>query len=169
METMLDIATETARHNWVKQRLIGEHPDLDEETLADTLEGLTDLNEVILAALRSALDDEAHTEALKSRIDDLRARLDRLTERAKAKRRICAEAMETCSISKILGADLTVSLRARSKRVEVLDEARLPETYWKIPAPVIDRRSLGEALKNGNEIEGATLIEGEATVSVRVR
>lgn len=166
---MFEIANETARHEWLKQRLLGEHPDLDEETLADTLEGLTDLNEVILSALRSALDDEADVDAIKARIGDLRARMDRIENRARTKRRICAEAMETCALPRIQGADLTVSLRARSKRVEITDETLLPKTFWRIPDPVIDRRSLSDALKAGSEVEGATLVDGEANIMVRVR
>jgi len=166
---MLNIATETARHEWLKRRLLGEHPDLDEETLADTLEGLTDLNEVILSALRSALDDEGNIDAIKARIGELRARMDRIEHRARSKRRICAEAMEACSLARIKGADLTVSLRARSKRVEIVDETLLPKSYWRIPDPVIDRRSLSDALKAGQEIKGAELVDGDANIMVRVR
>ena len=36
-------------HNLFKENLISEYPDLDDETLFDTLEGLTSLNEKLAA------------------------------------------------------------------------------------------------------------------------
>jgi hypothetical protein len=38
----------------MKQRLLMEYPSLDEETLADTLEGITDLHEMVAAVIRSS-------------------------------------------------------------------------------------------------------------------
>ena len=43
----------------LKQRLLESYPNCDDETLTDTLEGITDLHEMIAAVIRSALVDEA--------------------------------------------------------------------------------------------------------------
>ncbi|TGY90325.1 hypothetical protein E5163_04145 [Marinicauda algicola] len=166
---MLDLATERARHEVLKERLIAEHGDLDEETLADTLEGLTNLNQVIAAALRSALDDEAMAAALKDRLQTMRARMERITGRAKAKRRACAAAMDSCEIRRIEEEDLTVSLRPGSLKLDVEQIDDIPLEYWRTPDPVLDRREVTDALKAGTVIPGARLVEGDPIITVRTK
>ena len=50
---------ELIRHMAAKDRLLAIWPEIDSETLADSLEGITDLHEMIAAVIRSALVDEA--------------------------------------------------------------------------------------------------------------
>lgn len=163
------LQTEASRVSLLRERLLATHEDLDEETLADTLEGLTDLKEMIAATLRSALDDEASVDALKTRLDTMKARLERVRSRAKAKREACAAAMGEARYDKLAFDDMTVSLRAPTKKVDIDDEAAIPGAYWRTPEPVLDRRGLGDALKAGLEVSGARLIDGAPSLTVRVK
>ncbi|MEO0818764.1 MAG: hypothetical protein AAFX86_15860, partial [Pseudomonadota bacterium] len=79
---MQPIALESSRYQWLKTKLLEDHADIDDETLADTLEGLSDFNELVTAAIRSAIDDEAYAGAIDERLGELRARQKRLKERA---------------------------------------------------------------------------------------
>ena len=163
------LAQESARYEALKRELIETHNDLDEETLADTLEGLSDLDEIIAAALRAALDDEALAAALKERMDAQKVRYERIRNRARVKRMACARVMARTGLTTVTAEDLTVSLRPPSQRVDIRDEQAIPEAFWRMPDPVPDRRALTEALKAGIEVDGAVLVEAEPVISVRVK
>jgi len=168
--TVMDALTaESARYEALKRELVETHEALDEDTLADTLEGLSDLDEIIAAALRAALEDEALAAALKERIEAQKARLDRIRNRARVKRLACARVMARTGLKTVMAEDLTVSLRPPSQRLDVRDEAAIPQAYWRTPDPVLDRRGLTEALKAGLEVEGAVMVEADPVISVRVK
>ena len=50
------IPLELAKHKILRERLLAEIPEIDEETLANTLEGITDLRETLAEVIRSARD-----------------------------------------------------------------------------------------------------------------
>lgn len=46
---------ELTHHQYLRERLAADFPDVDEECLHDTLEGLTNLTDMLAEVLRSAL------------------------------------------------------------------------------------------------------------------
>ena len=61
------------RYRAIRDRIRAEDPQIDEQTLADTVEGLTDVNEILTAVVRAALADKALANELKIRVDGVRS------------------------------------------------------------------------------------------------
>jgi hypothetical protein len=149
--------------------LLEELPDLDDHTLQDTLEGISDLRQMLAEVVRSALDDEAMAGGLSTRLSDMKARLERLEDRAKRKRQLVLRAMSACEISKLTEADFTASARPGSPTLEVIAEDKVPAAYWKPQPPKLDKQSILSALKTGAEVEGAKLLPPQMQLSVRTK
>lgn len=151
------------------ERLRAEFPDADEETLLDTVEGISDLDEVIAEIVRSRLDDLALAEALQRRRDEMQERLGRLKERAEKKKALIVGALEAAGLKKIMREDFTLSLRPGAPALQVIDEAVIPETYWRPQPPKLDRLALAAALKQGAAVPGAALANPMPTIALRTR
>jgi hypothetical protein len=163
------LANQVRLHAEFRDALMLKYPDLEDEVLTETLEGLTNLNEILAALIRSALDDEALVAALSTRLGEMKARLDRLSQRAKTKRNLVLDAMNKAELKRLIGAEFTVAVRARPPTLEVIEEARIPQDYWKPQPAKLDRQRLIEELKAGAAIPGAQLGPRTSQLSVRVK
>ncbi|KQZ01917.1 hypothetical protein ASD45_14445 [Pseudolabrys sp. Root1462] len=153
----------------IRDRVRELDPAIDEQTLADTVEGLTDLHEIVQAVIRSALSDEALARGLKSRIAEMEDRLDRLQDRASKRRQIAKDVMVELDLKKITAPDFTVSVRPGMPALMVIDETAVPKTYWEPGPPRLKRQDLAQDLKNGEEVAGATLSNPEPILTVRTK
>lgn len=153
----------------IRDRIQAEDPQIDEQTLADTVEGLTDLHEIVAAIIRSALADEALATGLKSRVAEMQDRLERLQDRASKRRQIAKDVMVELDLKKITAPDFTVSIRPGTPALMVLDEAAVPSIFWQPSAPRLNRHGLLSELKDGAEIQGVALSNPEPVLSVRTK
>jgi Siphovirus Gp157 len=153
----------------IRDRIRAQDPQIDEQTLADTVEGLTDVHEILGAIVRAALADEAMATGLKCRLADMQDRLGRLQDRAAKRRQIAKDAMVELDLKKLAAPDFTVSLRPGMPALVVLNEDAVPKTYWEPGEPRLRRQVLAHDLKGGAEVAGATLSNPEPVLSVRTR
>jgi hypothetical protein len=153
----------------IRDRIRAEDPQIDEQTLADTVEGLTDLHEIIVAVIRAAVADEALASGLEGRVAEMQERLGRLQDRASKRRELAKSVMIDLNVKKIAAPDFLVSIRMATPALLVLNEEAVPSIYWQPGAPRLKRQELLSELKAGAEIDGVALSNPEPILSVRVR
>jgi hypothetical protein len=158
-----------AHHQFLRSRLEAEFPDVEEDALRDTLEGMTNLSEMLAEVLRSCLEDQSLATALRSRIGDMQERAGRFEERARKKRELVTSVMEQADLRKILAPDFTVSIRPSRPPLIIIDEEAIPADYWKPQPAKLDRQGLIGALSSGRDIPGAVLGNPSVTIAVRTK
>ncbi len=163
------LSSEAHRHLFLREELAAAFPDADEETLRDTLEGLSNLPEMIGAVVRSELEDKALAKGLRGRIAEMEERLGRFEARAGKKREMAREAMESADIQKITEPDFTVSLRSVQPPLVIVEEKEIPEEFWRPQPAKLDRQKLRLALGSPKGVPGAVFGNAGRTLAVRTK
>ena len=170
MANEFKLGQQLAHHEYLRQQLAERFPDADEETLRDTLEGMTDLTDMLAELIRSSLDDLALVAALHQRESDMKERRYRFQIRAQKKRDLVETIMERADIKKIAEADFTAGMRVGKRKVMVIDETAIPQVFWRPQADIIDKIALGTALQaDGGAVAGAMLSNPKPVLSVRTK
>src|SRR5262245_37764512 len=164
-----DLAREVNRFAELRRRLVEADPDIDENTLFDTLEGATSLHEAVAAVIRSALDDEALAKALRARIEDMRQRLSRIELTAEAKREAALNAMERADMIKLTAPDFTASIRINPPSLLITSEAEIPQDFWVPQPPKLNKKGLLDAINSGWAVAGATLSNSKISLTIRTK
>ncbi len=163
------VLRELTHHRYLRERLEAAFPDADEETLRDTLEGMTSLTDSLAELLRSSQEDQSFARALRGRMSDMQERCSRFEERARKKRELVTSVMEQADLKKLMEPDFTVSLRPSRPPLMIIDEAVIPGDYWRPQPAKLDRQGLISALSAGRDISGAVLGNPPMTISVRTK
>jgi len=153
LEFAMSLDFSAISYRTIRDRIRGQDPQIDEQTLADTVEGLTDLHEILTAVIRAALCDQALATGLNGRIGEMQARRDRLQDRAAKRRQIAKDVMVELDLKKLSAPDFTASIRPGTPALMVIDEAAVPSIYWEPREPLLNRQGLANDLKQGAETQ----------------
>lgn len=156
LPTLYEIATEFSADAAKLQEL-----DLEEATLADTLEGLQ--GDLQVKAQNTAMVVR-NLEAMALAIQDAERRMAErrkaIENRAKAIRAYIQRCMEHAGIHRIDTPMLALSIRKNPPAVVVDAPSQVPAKFWRIP-PVppaeVDKQALKVAISAGEEVSGAHL------------
>ena len=144
-----------------------EEEDLDEQALADTLDGLgaeiedkADGYAKVIASLNADID------GIKAELDRLKDRKTRIEANVKRMKSALQGAMTATGKTKFKTALFSFSVQKNPPSAVLDDEKMLPAWYFIPQDPRIDKASILKDLKDGKEVQGAHLEQGE---SLRIR
>lgn len=138
----------------------------------ETEEDLNALNE-LLAEVEGRFEEKAKRVAayirnLETDIDGMKAEEDRLAGRRRSMARkvdglkdYLKLQMHQLSLKKLDTGLFTIAVQANPPSVRIVDESVIPKEFWKVPDPVLDKKTLLQALKE-NPIPGAVIQQGES-------
>lgn len=132
----------------------------------ETAEG--DIYQMLYRVIRAAGEAEAFADAVAARIDDLTARKQRYTERARQLRGTAFAVMDVLGERNITQPDFTATIRAGSQRPVIADETAIPDEYKKITVTV-DKAAINAAIKDGVVIPGVELSNALPSLTIRTK
>lgn len=139
--------------------------DLDEQTLADTLEGMAgDLEVKAQNVVMFARNLESTAAAIKDAETQMAARRKAIENRAAGLKRYVQQSMQVAGISKIECPYFRLALQNNPPVVEIFDIRMIPAEFMKQPEPpppAPDKTAIKAAIKEGREIPGATLTQSQ--------
>lgn len=147
-----------------------EDPELDPQTLADTMEGIEgELEDKADNYARVMKNMEADLNGIKAEIDRLSTRKKTIENNIKRMKEALQFSMETTGKTKFKTELFSFGIRKNAPAV-VMDEPyieNVPERFLKYSDPTINRSAIKEAIQNGEDLEGLAHLEQSSSLSIR--
>jgi hypothetical protein len=147
-----------------------EDPEMDPQTLSDTMEGIEGELEVKAESYAKVMKNlEADVVGIKAEIDRLSERKKTIENNIKKMKETLQFAMETTGKTKFKTELFSFGIRKNAPAV-VMDEAyieNVPERFLKYSDPTINRSAIKEAIQKGEDLEGLAHLEQSTSLSIR--
>ena len=153
----------------VARGLLSNMADLlrdDADLAANTIEGETNLHEVIARASERVAELETMQDGLEVMVAQLQSRYRRLQAQERLIRTAILEAMEIAGLRRLELEHATLSTKAVAPKLETTDESAIPSEWWRPGDPRLDKKGLLDALKGGATIPGVGLSEPASTLQI---
>lgn len=140
----------------------------DEQLILDSLEGETDLFELVQVLTDGMENDEGMIHALDDQIAERRDRIARIEKRIIERKALILSLLETAGITKIPLPNATVFSSFRKGTPKVVDEEALTEEFTrKVVQVKPDMAKIKSAVEAGIEVPGVTITNGQVILNVR--
>lgn len=138
--------------------------ELDDATIADTLEGMGgDLQVKCTNIAAFARDLEATAASIKDAEAQMKARRQAIERRAERLRHYLLNGMQFAGVTKIESPYFCLAIKNNPPSVEVYEPGLVPADYMKQPdppPPTVDKALVKQAIKDGYEVPGCRLTQG---------
>lgn len=142
--------------------------DFDEQTFADTLEGETDVMEVLGWLIKQRGEADAFAEACKEHAKEYANRAARLAIKSQAMTRAMGDILDAVGERKLAHPLGTVSRTKGRENVRIIDEAEIPSQLCKVVSSP-DKAAIKAQLQAGELVPGAIMETSPDGVSLRVK
>lgn len=147
-----------------------EDPEMDPQTLSDTMEGIEGELEVKAESYAKVMKNlEADVVGIKAEIDRLSERKKTIENNIKNMKEVLQFAMETTGKTKFKTELFSFGIRKNAPSV-IMDEPyieNVPERFLKYSEPTINRTAIKEAIQKGEDLEGLAHLEQSSSLSIR--
>lgn len=147
-----------------------EDPDLDPQTLADTMEGIEGELEVKADGYAKVIRNmEADIEAIKSEVNRLTDRRKTIEKNIQTLKLALQKSMEITGKTKFKTELFSFGIRNNAPSV-IMDETdirKIPNEYLRIRDPEVDKNKLKDALKNGVDLSGVAHLVSSTSLSIK--
>ncbi|WP_295879178.1 siphovirus Gp157 family protein [uncultured Bartonella sp.] len=162
----IDVAnTKTAIMN-----VVAAYPELqdDEQLLLDTLEGETNLFEIVSALVRLKGETDVQCTGLTKWVDELSERKARFVRKSDAFKKLIQTLMDAAGVDKMTLDEATVFKTKGRMKVVVKDVQSLPQGFYRIERKA-ETAEIKKMLENGEEVPGAYLEAGAPSLTIRIK
>ena len=147
-----------------------EDPELDPQTLADTMEGIEGEFEIKAENYAKVIKNlEGDILAIKAEVDRLTSKKRVIENNIKNMKTSLQVAMETTGKSKFKTELFSFSIQKNAPSV-VIDEQyieNIPDKYLKYKEPEIDKIAIKDALKKGEDLTGIAHLEQSESLRIK--
>lgn len=166
---------EQAVSTWqaIRTRLLSEDAELanDEAALQLLLgDAEGDIKDIITRLLRAAVHAKNMADGAGEQIETIKGRQERYKRRAETARAGAFAILDVLGEARFELPDLTASVRKGTQSAMIVDEAAIPDKYVEVVTTrKIDKAVILSTLRAGEEVPGAFLSNGLASLTIRTK
>ena len=149
-------------------RVLENNDELDPQVIKDTLDSIQDARDVKLDNLATLIEKtNEDAEWVANKVKQLQEQKKALENKAKSLMNYMTDALDDANIKQLHTKNHILKTRNFRASVQITDDTELPKKYIKQEEHIVikaDKKAIYQALKNGEEVQGAELKPNRKTV-----